>query len=222
MKKLLPLILFLLIISTVQGQQIGLQAGQVFSEMRFEDSNGRELENLQSTNHFFMSGEYRTSLFSEGLNDKMKGSIGIGFYGYGATGSDPVLDNFFEWDLAYLAINLGLDYEVYQVGRFAALASIRISPEFMVRGSQTINSQVFDVRGEEDFEGPIIFFRGGLATQFEVTPEATIYAQYLIGQSYSLNSNPGELNLIAQNFGIGIFLNLQSGNQPSRKRPKSK
>lgn len=200
------------------SQQIGLQAGQTFSKIQFTDSEGRELDNLQSTNHFFMMGEYRKPLFGESLDNKLSGSIGLSFNGYGSTGSDPVLDNFFEWDLAYVGLMLGLDYTFYQKGDFSAFGSVKVSPEILVRGSQTINNQVFDLVGEEDFDTPIIFLKGGLGVQYDVTTEATIYSQYMLGKSYALSGSDQELNFITHNVGIGIFLNILPGKKNSRKR----
>lgn len=218
MRRLLLLVIFLSMTSDLWSQQLGLQAGQTFSKLQFEDSQGNELDNIQSTNSFFMLIEYRAPLFGEQLDGKLYGSAGLSFNGYGSTGSDPALDNFFEWDLAYVGVALGVDYIFYQKGAFATFGSLKASPEFLVRGSQTINNQVFDLVGEEDFDMPIIFFKGGLGVQFEVTSEATIYTQYLIGKSYSLGSSDQELSFITHNVGVGIFLNVLPDNKKKRRR----
>ena len=219
-KPLLLLCLFW-VTGMAQAQQVSLQAGQSFSKIKFVDSNGNELQNLQTVNHFFMMAEYRQTVFPEQLNSKLFGNLGLRFSGYGSTGSDRVLDNFYEWDLSYLGLVFGLDYEFYEKGRFATFASIKISPEFLIRGSQTINSQVFDLMGEEDFNTPIFFFRGGLGARFQLTNDASIFAQYMIGKSYSFfDSQSSELNIIAQNFGIGLFTDISGGKQKPKRRKK--
>ncbi len=216
MNKLLLLLLYLVFVyhegnaqPKERKQQVALQAGQVFSEIRFVDSFGSELQNLQPVNHFFMLAEYRSSIFSEQLNNKLFGSVGLGFNGYGSNGSDRVLNNYYEWDLSYLGLFLGLDYEVFTAGSFTGLINIKASSELLVRGSQVLNTQVYDIKGEDDFDTPITFFRGGLGVKFQLTSDAAIFAQYMIGKSYSFfDQGTSELNIIAQNFGIGLFTNM--------------
>ncbi len=213
------IIVFLLFSRLGFSQQISLQAGQSFSEIRFEDSNGVELQNLRTVNHFFMMAEYRNAIFPDQFDGKLLGNIGLRFSGYGSTGSDPALNNFFEWDLSYLGLVFGVDYEFYEIGRFTGFLGAKVSPEVLVRGSQTLNNEVFDLVGEDDFDTPIFFFRGAVGTKFQLTDDASLFAQYTYGQSYSFfDSGSDQLNIIAQSFGIGLFADITSGGAPKRKR----
>ncbi len=192
--------------NTGSTQQVSLQAGQVFSELQFRDSFGSELQNVNPVNRFFMMAEYRSKIFPKQLNEKVFGTIGVGFNGYGSKGSDRALNNYFEWDLSYLGLLLGLDYEYYQIGSFTGFINFKVSSEWLMRGSQVINDQVYDLKGAEDFDTPLTVFRGGLGVKFQLTDETSIFLHYMIGKSYSFfDSGSSELNIIAQNFGVGLF-----------------
>ncbi len=41
-------------------------------------------------------------------------SFGVSNDKYGATSSDQVLGNYSEWDVSYLGVNLGVDYEFFK------------------------------------------------------------------------------------------------------------
>lgn len=201
------------------AQQIGLQAGQSFSNFQFKDSNGNELDNLNSVNKFCVISEYHKTIFTEQTNEQLWLNIGLRFSGYGAVGSDPQLDNSFEWDVSYMGLLIGLDYDIYDFGRVTAFASTKISSEFLLRGTQVINGQSFSLVGQEDFNTPLTFFRGGLGTKFELTSNASIFIQYMIGKSFSFfDSSASQLNIIDQNFGIGLYADLYTG-QKKRRRP---
>ena len=139
------------------AQQISLQAGQTFSNFQFQDSFGNELENLMAINRFYMMAEYRMDILPEQLSTNLYATVGLNLNGYGSTGSDPILGNSFEWDLSYL------------IGRFSGFVNLKVSPEFLVRGSQLLNNQVYDLRGQEDFSTPKTFLRGGAGAKFELT-----------------------------------------------------
>lgn len=226
MIKLVVILVLFLSIQSAFSQQMSLKAGQSFSKLKFEDSQGNELGNLLSVNHFFMAAGYRTALWPDQLNSKLFGNLGLRFSGYGSKGSDATLDNYYEWDLSYLGLSLGLDYEFYEVGNFAGFVSIKVSPELMIRGSQTItgpqniNNGVYDLMGEEDFNTPITFFRGGIGARYQLASNASMFIEYTYGKSYSFfDSGADKLNILAQYFGVGVFADIAGGgSQKNRKR----
>ena len=138
----------------------------------------------------------------------MYGVLGLAYNRYGASGSDLVLNNYYSWDVTYLGANLGLDYNFYRNRSLMFFAKLNVSPEFLVRGSQTINNQIFDLIGEEDFESPILFVRLGLGMQFEISDEASVFIQYMGGESFSFNGSSEKLNIISHNIGFGILFKL--------------
>ena len=107
-------LVFLLLVTTtlVTAQQIYLETGKTSSLFDYNNSQGVKLQNLQSTNHNFMAIGYRDRIISE---QKIKGSIGLRYIGYGSIGSDDEVGNFMQWDVNYLEIEAGLDYPIFSI-----------------------------------------------------------------------------------------------------------
>ena len=147
-------------------------------------------------------------IFTEGLNV----SVGASHNSYGSVGSDDVLGTFFEYDVDYLGINLGFDYELFTFYDFTPFLKVNASYEFLLQGTQRLNNQVFDLKGVEEFDDAGIFFRGGLGVSYPISEKSTIYVLYTYGQSLDLedtspNSNE-KLKIYMNNIGIGFTLSL--------------
>ena len=153
MLKYLLFALLLSIVSPVASQQISLEGGKTISSFDFKNSQGESLENLQPSNHSFISLGYRKNVFTKNLFLNINGT----YNGYGSVGSDLALDNYFEWDVNYLGLRFGLDYEVYKAGDFTFFIKGSGATEFLIQGTQTLNNQVFNLIEEEDFKTPIYF-----------------------------------------------------------------
>ena len=228
MKKIFLIAILIFPSFLVIGQELGLQFGKSISKFKFVDSDGVELDNLQRSDNFFMTLDYRQQIMLETFNGKMYMDMGLGYNRYGASGSDAVLNNSYSWDVTYLGINLGLDYLVYRNRSVMFFAKMSVAPEFLLHGSQTLNNQVYDLRGEEDFESPMYFFRGGAGMQFEISDEASAFVQYMGGKSYTFNGSSEKLNIIAHNVGFGMIFKLIKdpyqtewrGNRKKIKEPK--
>lgn len=198
----------------MSAQELNFQIGKSVSKFQFQDSQGDKLENLQGTDNFFMTLEYRQNILNKIFKNNLFTDLGIVYNRYGSTGSDPALDLYYAWDVSYLGINLGLDYAFYRPGDFTFYAKMTASPEFMIRGTQTLNEQVYSLVGEDDFDSPIFFFRGGLGVQYKISGQTSAYIQYMGGKSFSINNDAEKLNMIAHNIGFGVLINL-SKRQPS-------
>ena len=137
-------------------------------------------------------------------------SLGLTYNNYGALGSENVVDNYFEWDLSYLGIKAGLGIQLFQLRDLTFLAHTSLATEFLIRGTQTINNDVFNLVGEEEFNNSAWFIRGGLEMQYPISRSTAIFVRYSYGRSVLLNSaeNAEKLNLNAHQFGLGFIINL--------------
>ena len=206
----------------MSAQELNFQVGKSVSKFKFQDSQGDNLENLQGTDNFFMTLEYRQNILKNIFKENLFTDLGIGYNRYGSTGSDPSLDLYYAWDVTYLGINLGLDYAFYRPGNFTFYAKMTASPEFLIRGTQTLNEQVYSLVGEDDFDSPIFFFRGGLGVQYKISRQTSAYIQYMGGKSYNFNNDSEKLNVISHNIGFGVLINLSKGQyQVGRSDPAS-
>ena len=204
MRKLLLIVACFMCINSLLSQQLYLEAGKTISTFDYENSQSESLNNLQASNQTFIMLGYRKSIFFKDFFLNLKAS----YNSYGAIGSDRALDNYFEWDLSYLGVNVGFDYEFYKLGNFKFFAKVLGSTEFLIQGTQTLNNQVFNLSGHEDFDRPIYFLRGGLGIQYKISDNLSIFNQYTYGFSGTFERIQGDLKIRAHNFGLGLLINV--------------
>lgn len=196
-------------------QQLYMELGKTSSAFDYQNSAGQTLDNLQSTSQTYLKLGYRDVLnFKETLHF----SVGGTYNGYGAIGSDAILDNFFEWDVTYLGLEAGLDYRLFRLRDFSFYLKGMASVELLIQGNQTLNNQVFNLVGEEEFNNTIFFLRGGLMMTYPISRNTVITANYALGKTALLDqgneTDNEQLKLMAHQFGFGIIINLPNCNCP--------
>ncbi|MFS4468245.1 outer membrane beta-barrel protein [Maribacter sp. 2210JD10-5] len=195
-----------------QGQVIYVELGQSISQFDYENSVGGTLNNLQSGTNTFLGLGYKIPLKAD------KASIIIGglWSNYSAIGGDTRTDSFFEWDVTYAGLNFGLDYKFARSKEFVFFIKVTTSAEYLLRGTQTVNNQVFGLNGEDEFDNFLVVPRLGIGVQYPLSNTAVLYAQYQYGISFPLvNGNPDDdekLNIVTHNIGIGITIKLPGCN----------
>jgi len=189
------------------SQQLYMEYGQTVSSFDYENSRGQPLDNLLSQSKSYFGMGYRHPL-NKAKTIFLRG--GMNYNNYGAIGSENSIDNYFEWDVSYLGIKAGADVKLFQWNDMMFFASGSVASEFLIRGSQTINNDVFNLVGEEEFNNNILFLRAGLSMQYPISRSAAIVAGYNYGGSILVNSgiSAEKLRLNAHQFGIGFIINL--------------
>ncbi len=208
MKKLIITSTFLLLMTlTINSQQLFVEGGKSLTSFEFENSQGENLDNLQSTNQSYISLGYRKNV----VQDILHIIVGTGIRSYGAIGSDDAVNNFFEWETTYLDLSAGLDVRVFQANNLSFYLRGTTAAEFMLQGTQTLNSQVFNLVGEEDFDKPNFFIRAGTVIEYNVTETMSVYFKYAYAKSLQkLNVVNGQskLGFKSHDIGFGLFINL--------------
>jgi len=210
------LIIILLSISTLytMGQQVYFETGVAVSAFDYKNSQGETIDNLFGSNNFFVQSGFRavSSIY------RMNYSAGISYASYGARGSDSLVGNYFDWDVDYIGIDLGMDYELIKkrftrrsVSDFNVYIKTTLSPEFLVHGTQTINHDVYNLIGAEQFKYPYLFVRGGIGVCYSVNKLITVYTEYMGGKGFPFKASDQEkLRINSHNIGIGLYINLPS------------
>ncbi|MDI5899390.1 hypothetical protein [Flavobacterium yafengii] len=200
-------LVFLLLVTTtlVTAQQIYLETGKTSSLFDYNNSQGVKLQNLQSTNHNFMAIGYRDRIISE---QKIKGSIGLRYIGYGSIGSDDEVGNFMQWDVNYLEIEAGLDYPIFSIKKATFYIKGTTSLGFLVQGAQTINNTVINLKKVEDFDKPLIDFRLGAGFSHPISENLSFYVQYMYGKSLVWVAKPEKLRIESNIISFGLLVNL--------------
>lgn len=214
MKRII-LILIITLSCNSYGQQLLVEFGKTMSAFDYKNSIGQPLDNLLSKPNNYLKMGYRDVLNNE---DTFFVSITGTYNGYGAIGSDRQLDNYFEWDVTYLGLEAGLDYRAFRLREFSFYIKGSVAAEFLIQGTQTLNNQVFNLVGEEEFNDYLFFLRGGLMMTYPISRTTIISANYSVGKTALLNQgNPldkEELNVMAHQFGFGIIISLPNCNCP--------
>jgi hypothetical protein len=137
-------------------------------------------------------------------------SLGAVYNNYGAIGSESIIDNYFEWDLSYLGLKAGLGIKLFELRDLSFFANLSVASEFLLRGTQTVNNDVFNLVGEKEFNNNIFFLRGGLEMQYPISRSTAIFVGYNYGKSVLISSgeNSEKLTLNAHQFGLGFIINL--------------
>ncbi|OFX89189.1 MAG: hypothetical protein A2W99_01655 [Bacteroidetes bacterium GWF2_33_16] len=217
MKKLFICSLFIIITSTAYSQLIFFSVGKTISSFNYKNSEGETLDNLQGSNQSGLGLGYRQSV----MRTPFYVSASANYNNYGAKGSDKTLGNYYEWDLVYLGINLGVDYEFFRppLNRneqhgFSVCVKANIASEFMLQGTQIFNSQINDLNGVEEFDKPLYFVRGGLGVNYYISKTFILFAEYVGGTSFLIGNynNQEQLKLITHNINIGLSINLMTNN----------
>ncbi|WP_179018488.1 outer membrane beta-barrel protein [Winogradskyella forsetii] len=189
------------------GQQLYFELGTTLSSFNYENSQGRPIDNLLSQSKSYYGMGYRQSINSDRT---LFLSIGASYTNYGAIGSEPSIDNYFEWDLSYIGAKAGLGLKLFQLRDLTFLANLSMASEFLIRGTQTINNDVFNLVGEKEFNNNIFFLRGGLEMQYPISRSTAIFAGYTYGKSLLISSGEisEKLTFNAHQFGLGFIINL--------------
>ena len=215
MKKILYLIIVTISTFSLSGQQVYLETGMTISSFGYKDSEGNSLDNMHGEIHNFMKVGFRTYSPVKRLNY----FAGISFNKYGAKGSDESVGNYFDWNVAYLGLEMGAYYEIYKkryairnLSDLTFYLKASVTPEFLVYGTQTINSNVYDVLGIEQFKYPFLFARGGCGVNYYISKTFTLFLQYMGGRGFPLKFGDREdkekLRLNSHNIGFGLSIDL--------------
>lgn len=212
MKKLLIASIFSASMISGFSQRINIESGQSISNIAFEDRAGNKIANVAADANSYLKLGYSQSILTQGLN--LNGLLC--YNRYGATASDRILNNYYNWDLSYLGLNIGLGYDILKSGDFTFSVLGEASSEFLMQGKQTINNQVYKLQGEEDFDSPIYMFRGGMSIDYKVTNIISLYTAYTYGGGSPFKKTANKFNYNVHNIGVGIRINIkEKGKEPA-------
>ena len=141
-------------------------------------------------------------------------TCGLSWNNYGAIGSDPRLDNFFEWDLSYAGLQAGIDIKFIEAQDFSIAFSGSFGAEYLVSGTQIINNQAYDIRNSDEYNPVNFMLWGGALGSYELSRKSAVCFQYQLGYSLfdlqrSANDNE-HLKLLAHQFSLGFLVNISN------------
>nr|WP_321411303.1 outer membrane beta-barrel protein [uncultured Allomuricauda sp.] len=203
----------LIFIMGVSGfsQQLYVDYGLNISSFDYKNSRGKPVDNILSKSKSYLGMGYRHNINNERT---LFLSIGATYSSYGAIGSDIRLDNYFDWNTSYMGGTIGLDITLFQLRDFIFYLKAATAIEFLIRGNQTINNQVFNLIGKEEFNKSILFIKGSIGMQYPISRNTSIFANYSYGKTVFIDSVIDEeiLKLNLHQFGFGFIISLPNCN----------
>jgi hypothetical protein len=195
------------------SQNFVLKYGKQLSSFSYIDSENNTLDNLHQIATDFQSIGYQTCLYK----DILDASFGINFSDYGSIGSDDSVHNYMEWKTTYLGAFLDIDAQIFQIKEMQANLNIGFSSEYLVRGTQTLNNQVFDLTQDNNYNKMAYFYKAGLSLSYPISQRAKIILQYQLGKSLNISDINEKFNISFHQFGMGVKINLNFKNENNEK-----
>ena len=206
MKNYIVLIVTLLLTSLTSAQHLYIESGKAMSSFEYHDSSGNELNNMHSVNQLYMAAGYQNHLFG----NKLTFNIGLDYAGYGALNSDQLSDTYLAYNVNYLGLNMGLSYQLFSIKKATLYMKGTISGAVLTQGTQTYNNQVFDLMDNEDFDNPLIYFRGGGGISHPISENLSFYVQFLTGKSLNISSSNEELKIVGNILSFGLLVKIKN------------
>uniref|UniRef100_UPI00404A05E2 hypothetical protein n=1 Tax=Fulvivirga sp. TaxID=1931237 RepID=UPI00404A05E2 len=211
MKKRIGILFFLLLASTVvDAQQFYVEAAKTLSSFDYRNTSGNALKDLQPASKNYFAIGVRNKLV-----EKVHFNFGFSYAGYGAIGHHAPTGSFMEWDLNYLEGNFGLDCEVFKMSRLSVYLKGISSIGLLTDGVQTLNNNVYDLKGHDDFKVPMINGKIGAGYIYQISSDFSVYSQYTYSKSLkikSISSNEvrtEELIIDGSQFLFGLLFQLK-------------
>lgn len=177
MNRFLLILLLSLFATDVNAQQLYGEIGRISTTFDYTDSDGEGVDNLFPSNNFSYHIGYRLL-----LAPRFNVNGGLAYNRYGMSGSDPAYDNYYNWDAQYLGMAVNVDYDFLRKKRLVFFARASIEPQFFLKGTQTINRQVFSLKGVEQFDKPFIFLYGSIGANYCIDDRVAVSARYALGK----------------------------------------
>lgn len=202
---------------SLSSQQIYLRTGKVISSFDYLNSEGNTLSDL--------SGSFLNSLGLGGRIPVMKSPLNISFEisndKFGASSSDTLLGNYSEWDVSFLDLNLGIDYEFLRPlynrndpEGFSFCLKTAFATDFLIKGKQRLNNQVYNLSGVEEFDKPVFIVKGGACVNYYINRSYVAFLQYMYGRSFLIGNYTGQeqLRYSTHSISLGFAVNLLINN----------
>ncbi len=204
--KYLTLFTFLFLFNPIQAQQLMSEIGRVNTTFLYTNSDNEALENLYSETDFSYALGYRMT-----LSESIYLRAGLVFNRYNNQGSDPVYDNLYEWKTSYAGLQISPEYQFLNRKKIRVLAIGSIEPQFFIKGTQTINKQIFDLKGIEQFDKPFLFWKGGLSANYCLDEKVVLSLRYMLGKGNPLGKSADDetLKLKTSTFSIGLLWGIK-------------
>jgi hypothetical protein len=207
--KNLTLLVLLFFISTIgTAQQLFLDLGSSATSLEYLNSNGQSLENLHAVSNSQMQAGYRYSK----PDDYLSYTLAVSYTGYGAVGSDTLYQNYMEYNLNYAQFHAGVDIKMFSYKGFDFQFKANTSLGVLLQGTQTLNNQVYDLVGHQEFDNTLLSFAEGISASKPISDNTSLYVQLMhswgIPAGISRRADVERWNVKSNTVSFGLLIDL--------------
>jgi|GEM_PF-958215 len=216
--------LLLFILSVLAGsagaQQFYLHTGMDRSDFLYKNTQGESLDGMHPQMGLILGAGLRGAF--KPLAYKWFYTVGVLYENYGTLGTSPdAYRNYYEWRTTYLGLDLGVQYDLFtlngRVNRGKGMTfflGASVAPEFLIKGEQTINSDVYDLRGAEQFDAPFLFLRGTAGVNYCISNRTALMVDYTYGHGVRFPgvawTDDERLAFQTHNIRVGVLISFPS------------
>lgn len=192
----------------IAQNEIKLEGSQVISNFKFVNSSGETDKSYSSVT----SGAYGIS-YLRTTKKNVLFKMGAGMRRGGA--SLTLSNDSYNWSLQYIDVKIGIGY---MINKWRIKPYVMITPyySFLVKASESINSQNYDIMKNKSIKNSDYGLNGSVGIKIPVTDMFAIYAEgsYL----YGLQNN--EVNTKQQLYNRAYFITIGISLKVSKLSPK--
>jgi hypothetical protein len=199
MKKKLIIIISICAIHYSYSQDIYFNLGRNFTTYDYQNSSGKENENIENG-----TGDYYEFGYSNSFNStNFSYEVGLIFNEYNAIGGDSA--NTYSWDTNYFGIQSLVSFNFITTNSFEVLVTTGLNLNTLISGEQEINGEYFNLIKEEEFSSLIIQPKVGLQVKYLLDRFGCVAIGYNFSKSFNpFNSSNEKLSFINNQIQFGI------------------
>lgn len=200
------LLTFLLALSLAgTAQQLVVETGRVSTRLNYQNTGG------DSGLEFFPENRFTYTLAYRGLwGPNAAWRAGMRYRRLAARASDPVFDRTYSWDAQYLGLHTQLDVEWLRRESIGFLWTGGVDTQWLTAGQQTVGTDIYDLRGVEQFSNPYLFLNTGMQARYCLDSHIAVTFAYNYGHGLPLGAgdDPESLRFNTHTLSLGLFISF--------------
>ena len=205
MKRKLLILFFILSAVIAHSQEISFAIGTNFTQYNLKNPETFIGTPLQTG-----SGSSCEIAYLDTTNEKkLFYEIGIGINEYNALAGTTA--NSYRWTTKSFGARLGLEYELFNLGKVQLRPQIGMNFSTIVYGKQEINGAIFDIRNNSDFSGIKLIPYLGIKAKYKLADNTSISFGYNNSISFKPTlTNKEYLTITSSQIVFGLHFNINN------------
>lgn len=205
------LILVLLVSQSLFSQELFFNLGSNSTVYNYKNSLGQSNPNLRSsTGSFYEFGyEFLFGGASSSMESNFSYAASLTLNQFNAKGGD--FNNTYSWNTSYLGIQNAVLGTVVRSSKNTFVVKLKagLNTSTIVKGEQTLNNVVYDIKNHSEFKGLLVQPMGGVDLRLELTEAILLSAGYNYSKAFNVSNKSSEkLGFSTHQIQLGLHYNI--------------